>query len=270
MDELERVLRKEYQHLSQIMQKAEKELQELESIQGKLRISSRGNQILYYHRLPNGKQNGEYLKKKQDLLAQKLAQKSYDEKVLKIAARRLKQVEKILNEYQPYEVERIYTEEHPARQELIEPIELTRKQRIEEWLQKSYQGKPFGENLPLILTNRGERVRSKSEKILADYFDQKKISYKYECPLFLKPYGIVYPDFTFLNPDTGEEIYWEHEGMMDRADYAINAIKKIELYEMNNIFPGEQLILTYETEKSVLSTRLLEMLSDKYLKNCMV
>lgn len=29
---------------------------------------------------------------------------------------------------------------------------------------------------------------------------------------------MVYPDFTFLSRRTGEEIYWEHEGMMDKPD----------------------------------------------------
>lgn len=47
-----------------------------------------------------------------------------------------------------------------------------------------------------------ERVRSKSEKILADYFYRRKIPYKYECPLTLKGVGTVYPDFTFLSPKT--------------------------------------------------------------------
>ena len=68
------------------------------------------------------------------------------------------------------------------------------------------------------------------KKILADYFYYHNIPYKYECPLKLKGYGVVYPDFTFCLK-TGKEIYWEHDGMMDDTIYVQNAIKKIEAYE---------------------------------------
>ena len=47
--------------------------------------------------------------------------------------------------------------------------------------------------------------------------------------------------------------------------YARNAVKKIEAYENNNIFPGERLILTFETEYTILSTKTIEKLVEKYL-----
>lgn len=73
----------------------------------------------------------------------------------------------------------------------------------------------------------------------------KGIPYKYEKPLYLKGYGIVYPDFTFLSKRTRKEIYWEHEGRMDDSEYAKTAIKKIKTYEDNGIYLGENLILTF-------------------------
>ena len=104
-----------------------------------------------------------------------------------------------------------------------------------------YEPKGFREEDPVIVTDRGERVRSKSEKILADYFYRQGIPYKYECPLYLKGFRQVYPDFTFLSRRTGKEIYWER------------------------IFPGERLILTFETEKTVLNTRMIERMVLRYL-----
>lgn len=74
-----------------------------------------------------------------------------------------------------------------------------------EWYKEEYLGKEFKEGMPVILTEKGERVRSKSEKILADYFYRKNILYKYEKTLYLKGYGTVYPDFTFLSRKAGEE-----------------------------------------------------------------
>lgn len=78
------------------------------------------------------------------------------------------------------------------------------------------------------MTERGERVRSKSEKIMADYFHRHSIEYKYECPIYLKGMGMVYPDFTFLSKKLEKEVYWEHCGMVDESSYARNMVRKIE------------------------------------------
>ena len=83
-------------------------------------------------------------------------------------------------------------------------------------LKEEYQGKGFKETDPFIYTERGERVRSKSEKILADYFYSHNIPYKYEHPLYLTGFGIVYPDFTVLSQRTRHEMYWEHNGRMEQ------------------------------------------------------
>lgn len=56
------------------------------------------------------------------------------------------------------------------RQALVTPVESTWDQLLKMWYEEEYQGKEFKEGTPLILTEKGERVRSKSEKILADYF----------------------------------------------------------------------------------------------------
>mgnify|MGYP003302919147 FL=1 len=100
---------------------------------------------------------------------------------------------------------------------------------------------------------------------MADYFYRKGIKYKYECPLLLKDGRVVYPDFTFLSPKTGEEIYWEHNGMVDDPGYARKMVRKINAYENNGIFPGERLILTYETEQTILNTGKIKQLVDRYL-----
>ena len=61
------------------------------------------------------------------------------------------------------------------------------------------------------------------------------------------------------------EIYWEHEGMMDKQDYARAAVRKIELYQINHIYPGDRLIITFETEQNVLNSKIIENLIEKYL-----
>ena len=120
--------------------------------------------------------------------------------------------------------------------------------------------------MPVILTEKGERVRSKSEKILADFFYRNNIPYMYEKTLNLSGYGIVYPDFTFLSRKLRKEIYWEHEGMMDKPEYSIKAVKKLNSYQKNGILPRERLILTFETEQDVLNSKIVSELVDKYLR----
>ena len=90
--------------------------------------------------------------------------------------------------------------------------------------------------------------------------------YKYEKPLVLKGYGTVYPDFTLLSPHNYEELYWEHEGRMDDHAYAASAVKKIKSYEENGVYAGERLILTFETQKTVLNTGDIERVVNRFLK----
>ena len=263
MASLREMLLQEQNRLEKILQKTAKRLKD--APQGTLRLSSSKKWVQYYHCMPGGKKNGEYIPKTNDKLICQLAQKCYDEKVLKLAKKRLLQIKRITRDYEDNEIEKIFLSEHMERQKLIQPIEPMWEQQLEEWILENYKGKEFQEDIPVILTDRGERVRSKSEKILADYFHRNRIPYKYEHPLYLNGFGTIYPDFTFLSKKTKQEIYWEHNGMMDNPTYGQNAVRKIKAYEENNLYPGERLILTFETAKSVLDTRLVEKLVHKYL-----
>ena len=252
----------EQRRLENIVQQVNERLKN--APEGSLRLSKTQNYSQYYHCTEENKR-GSYISKENEELVQKLAQKSYDEKVLRCVEKRLSQIKKLTKDYKDNEIEEIYTKEHPVRQKLIEPVELIWEQKLENWKAKEYKGKEFQEGMPVILTERGERVRSKSEKILADYFYRRGIEYKYECPLYLKGMGVVYPDFTFLSPKINQEIYWEHHGKMDDSTYARKTVRKIQAYVNNDIFPGERLIATYETEQTLLSTKIIEKLVDKHL-----
>ena len=231
--------------------------------EGRLRISKSKYNPRYYQCMEGG--NEIYISRTEKELPKQLAQKDYNKAVIKKVETRLKQIQKIMQDYSDDEIEKIYTSMHKERQALVTPIEATWNQRRKKWYEEEYDGKEFREGTAVILTEKGERVRSKSEKILADSFYRKNIPYKYEKPLHLKGYGIVYPDFTFLSRKKGKEIYWEHEGMMDRQEYARTAVKKIESYQTNHIYMGDRLIITFETEQCPLNFRIVENLIEKYL-----
>ena len=198
--------------------------------EGSMRLSKSNEYIQYYHCTEENK-SGKYIAKGNDELIQALAQKSYDERLLQLAEKRLKQIDRILVDYEEDEIEKIFKKEHAERQRLIQPIEPTWEQRVKMWRAEEYQGKGFREGIPVILTDRGERVRSKTEKIMADYFYRHGIEYKYEKPIYLKGMGTIYPDFTFLTKRAEDEVYWEHCGMIDSPEYARNMVRKIEMYE---------------------------------------
>lgn len=260
-EKLSEKLSEELRKLQYANKKVKQEL--VSAPEGGLRLGkSRGKTQYFRYTREDGKQ---YITKENQGLAQMLAQKDYNEKVLQYTEKSIKLINKLLEEYEDDKLEKIYLSEHPMRQTLIAPVEPTYNQRVEKWLAAPMSGKGFIEEAAIIMTNGGVRVRSKSEKIIADYFESVGIQYKYECPLYLKPYGIIYPDFTFMSKYTSEEIYWEHEGMMDNPEYSRSAIQKIELYEKNGILPGQNLILTYEYSTSSVNMEIVKMLTERYL-----
>lgn len=259
---LKSILKEEKKRLEDLMEKSICQMKNLP--EGTLRVSVDKGYPRYY-RCQEGDKVGNYIRKQDKEIAQKLAQKEYNSKVLQLIQKRLKQIENIIKDYEDDEVEKCFYGEHAAKQKLIVPIEQTWQDKLKDWQEKEYVGKGFQDNTIEIYTQKGERVRSKSEKILADYFYYHGIPYKYEYLLLLKGYGVIYPDFTFLSPKSRQEMYWEHNGMMDDVVYAQKAVKKIELYEKNGIFPGERLILTFETGQTTLNNEIIEAMAKRYL-----
>ena len=92
------------------------------------------------------------------------------------------------------------------------------------------------------------------------------IPYRYEAPLKINGAGTIHPDFTVLNVRTRKEYYREHLGRMDDPSYAENALQRIALYEKNSIFPGNKLILSFETMTHPINTKNIEKTIEFYLK----
>ncbi len=158
---------------------------------------------------------------------------------------------------------------HPLRQELIIPATLSDEQYAAAWLSQKYKGKSFAADLPTLLTSKGERVRSKSEMLIADTLARMGVPYRYEYPITLNDNGhtfTMHPDFLCLNLRTRQEFIWEHFGMMDDADYSSKTVKKLRTYAQNGIYSGHNLIATSETAELPLNTQLLEKTITEYLK----
>lgn len=109
------------------------------------------------------------------------------------------------------------------------------------------------------MTDRGERVRSKSEQLIANRLLAKGIPYKYECPINVGG-KIFHPDFTILRISDRKEIYYEHLGKMGDEEYAHTTILRINKYVMNGIALGEKLFTTMESYTAPLDLRVLDQM----------
>ena len=236
-------------------------------IDGHLIINKKKDHLEFVHCLktPNGKVV-KYLGTKPDKLATRLAEQYYHERAEKFLSRRIKVYESMRKELELGSLDDIYEAMSPERQSLITPLAPTRAQRMEAWKSRKYQGKGFrADDKSNIKTNKGERVRSKTEKILADLFNSMGLEYKYECPLSFSKNITYYPDFTFYDPDANVEIYWEHFGMMDDPNYVNNFLTKIDTYRAHGIHLGERLIVTFETKDRSLDYDQVKALIHKHL-----
>ena len=130
---------------------------------------SRTQKYLQYYQCTEQNKRGLYIAKNN----QELAQKSYDEKLLQLTEKRYSQIKKLAENYEDDELEKIYQQEYAERQKLIRPVEVMWEQKVSEWKQKEYKGKEFQEGTPVILTEKGERVRSKPEKIMPEKWCEK-------------------------------------------------------------------------------------------------
>ena len=150
MQELRHLLVQEQKRLETIINKARSGLES--APEGRLRISCDKSKPRYYQYM--SADNETYIPKAEMELARLLAQKNYNESVVKKAEARLKQIKKITKNYSDDEIEKIYTSMNKERQALVTPVESTWDQLLKMWYEEEYQGKEFKEGTPLILTEK--------------------------------------------------------------------------------------------------------------------
>lgn len=218
-------------------------------------VRKHSNGFQYYRKTDAG---NTYIKKGDNELVRNIVQAEYNNKVLKAAELELKKLNSLINVYDNDVAENVYNQMPTGKKVIINPIQISEEEFIKEWNQMQYEKFPFREDAPEFYTFKGERVRSKSEVIIANLLDKMNVNYKYEKPLKLEKLGIVHPDFTLLDVINRKEIYLEHLGMIDDEVYRNNAVTKIRAYERNGYYMGDRLIVTAETVNSPLDIKLVE------------
>jgi hypothetical protein len=161
--------------------------------------------------------------------------------------------------------EDVYDSLMEGRRIIVIPAVMTDEEYINIWQNEKYNTKRIRPDDICYETQRGEKVRSKSEVIIADTLYFAGIPYHYEKPLQLGK-RIIYPDFTVLNVRTRKEYYWEHLGMLDNEDYLDKALRKLDNYVEHGIREGNNLILTRETAKFPINISNIKDKINYYLK----
>ena len=250
--------------LQNVLQKIKKESEDFPD--GTLRISTlRNGRARYYQRK---KENETYISKKKDKkLIRQLAQKQYLHQLQTIIQRELSVLEKMQQDYFPENKERVFENLSEERKQLVQPYFRSTEEKYEAWKRENYPVyDAYPESLQYV-TDRGEVVRSKSELIIANMLYQQKdvIYYRYEDALELKRSHLtVHPDFTIMSKKKGHLIYWEHAGRMDNMQYADKFVRKVNAYIKEGIFPGIQLIITYETVDVPLDVMVVRKMLRQY------
>lgn len=222
----------------------------------KLMYSRKNNAIQYYYRDPAG--SAHYLQKKDDEKITALANAYYINKSLPKLKKNLTAAKKFLATHSGTEERDIFNSMPDELQQRNSNLFLYKKAYIYKWQHREYTRNLYKQEGLIHDTIRGEKVRSKSEAMIANALYNYDMPYLIETPLRLKSGKIIFPDFLILNPSTLEEVYWEHFGMMGDSVYAAEACKRIGILDSEGIKINNNLICTFETADAPLSSALIE------------
>lgn len=237
----------------------------LSAPKGWLRVTTSHGSVQYYLMEEGVGADQHYLTNKDLKLAKKLAQKAYDKKVLYAAERELKAWNMLAAFFPEHTVEEVYATLSPARQALVVPVIETDEEYRAKWEAVTYEPGSIRADAPVFMTDRGERVRSKSEQLIANLLYRLGIPYRYEYPVELEVEGrkrTWRPDFMILDVKRRKEYYLEHFGMLDDTsedNYARTAFWKMKVYEQNGIYEGENILYSFETSRAPLDISYVEM-----------
>lgn len=126
----------------------------------------------------------------------------------------------------------------------------------EEWIENMPARNPFREEDYRFETRRGEKVRSKSEMMIADILFEYGLQYRSDCPVSVGG-KVLYPDFQILRRKDHTPVLWEHNGLTGSSSYVLRSYEKLAAYNRAGYIIGRNLILTSETEHEPLTRSVI-------------
>lgn len=204
---------------------------------GSVRIVQRRNNVLqFYRKQEAGDYQGTYMPREDDVLARRLVQKDYDQRVLEKAKHELRLIENFTTTLEKNSTDTVLDSLDEKRKSLIKPATLTEAQYAELWQNQPYRKKKIEDTNHKLITDNGEFVRSKSEIIIANALKSQNVPYRYEFPLVIE------------------------------TAYAERAVERLAFYSANGYFPGKNLIITMESKNSSVNSQEINRIINEYLK----
>ena len=218
----------------------------------------KGNGLQYYWRDSGRGRKAHYISKEDKTKIRQVANASYIHKVLPNLRKNLAAAESFVKLHSGVDEEDIFSSMPKELQIIDGNLYVSNSAYMNRWQMQEYVRNPYKPEGLVHYTIRGEKVRSKSESMIADGVYRYSLAYLLERPLKLRNGKVIYPDFVILHPETLEEIYWEHFGMMNDPYYASEAFRRIQLLDESGIKLGKNLICTFENGDVPLSSALID------------
>lgn len=261
MKRIKEELQKEQERIAALLAKSNKNVAKYKNVSNEhVHVACRKDYEQYYlYNQDTGKRI--YLKHEDLDSYSKNIQRDYELSVNRRLAKKSKALEKAIKCLEGIELTDIYklhNDMPKMKKDLVMPIIEDDETYITKWrMEHPGNQNPYPEK-GRYQTNRGEYVRSKSEKIIADILDKYEVPYEYEPLLTLNGYHDIYPDFVVLNKRNRKTYYWEHLGIVSDFDYATNNFKKLQDYESSGYQIARDLIITMESTKKPLKVEQIE------------
>ena len=152
---------------------------------------------------------------------------------------------------------------NPEYQRLLSHYISNTKDNILSWMHAPFESNPFFKEYLIHDTDSGLKTRSKAEQMIESALRHYNLAYRYEEKLELGD-ATYYPDFKIIHPKTGEIIIWENIGMIDKPKYMANLLGRLHNYFLHGYYPTVNLILTFDTEETPLTTDRIERIIEMY------
>lgn len=237
---------------------------------GSIRIAAKGKNMQFYHVTENTSKTGRYVTKNEFSLAKKIIQADYDKIQIEALNEELSALQRLMAFSQKGKATKSLSKVNEYRKAIATPATLSDEEYAVQWKNMSFRKKSFSSQSADFATSSGQRVRSKSEIIIAQTLEQSEIPFRYEFPIVLElgdcEFKEFFPDFYCLNLRTRKEFIWEHFGMMDDPQYAANAVGKLKIYGENGWLPGKNMIISMETRENPVSVKCIKAIIEQILK----
>ena len=244
--EIRRILQEKRNELESLLRS--KVISRFTALKGTINFKTQNGAIRFFR---YEKRKCKYLKKEDKKEITDLCTKHYVTRLKDAASKELEQINsclEILDDGDSSDVDKTYGELPDCIKENTSPSIFTDEGYARRWQEESFNTKWDMKNR-IHETPGGDKVRSKSEWMIACLLTQAGIPYRYEAELDLDLGFYIYPDFTVLNKRTRKEYIWEHFGKMDDPKYVKESfMPKMRDYYAAGYLPGEKLLMTFESE----------------------